>query len=133
MGFLSKAEVIRLPLDEGVQVLQDPSLRVPPDPLPLNNKEDLKATLEQYHKLYSSMGGIIIKISKEEIPQLNPMVSHFALVEDLATGHCLILFPESLDRDLIAHRLEKNLNTEIPLIFSAKNPAEVLEKIRQYL
>jgi hypothetical protein len=60
------------------------------------------------------------------------MVSHFALVEELASGRVLILFPGNLDQDLIAHRLKKNLNTEIPLVFSADSPALALKRIQPY-
>ena len=60
------------------------------------------------------------------------MVSHFALVEELAPGRVLVLLPGSMDRDLIAHRLKKNLDTEIPLVFSSSDPAEALQKIQPY-
>jgi hypothetical protein len=104
-------------------------------------KDGFEEILEQYHSSNSSIGGMIIEIpedlrkleDKEGIKKISSMVSHFAMAEELSSGRCLVLFPESLDRELIAHRLKNNLGTDIPLIFSTGSPAETLQKIRPYL
>ena len=103
-------------------------------------QKGLESIVEQYLKMHSTIGGMVIDIpaelkndqNKDGIKEISSMVSHFALVEELSADRCLVLLPETLDRDLIAHRLKKNLGTEIPLIFSAGSTAEVLQKIQSY-
>ena len=127
MGFLSKAEGKKSFLNDKGALGNSKVQTGRPAP-----KDELESTLEQYFKTNSSVGGMVINVAKNEVKKISPMVSHFALAEELSSGFCIILFSESLDRDLIAHRLKNNLGTEIPLIFKAGSPAEALQKIRPY-
>jgi hypothetical protein len=54
------------------------------------------------------------------------------LSEDSA-GRNLVLIPQSMDRELIAHRLEAALPVKIALAFDAGSPAEALEKLKPFL
>ena len=103
----------------------------------LQPTNDLEKFLEQYNEINSSLRGMIINFpenlkNKDRMDLLSAMVSHFALVKELPSDRCLILFPGSYDQDLIAHRIKNNLKTEIPLIFSAGNTAEAIQKIKPY-
>ena len=129
MGLLRKAEGKRSFISESGQTLRNSftSKAALPDALP-----ELEGFLEQYFKSNSSAEGIIVNVIKDGLKKISAMVSHFAVVEELPSGRSLILFSNSYDRDLIAHRLKKNLDAEIPLLFSAGNPAEAIYKIRLY-
>ena len=96
------------------------------------SRHGLECILEQYFKTNSCAGGIVVNSTKEEVKKIPPMVSHFALAEELPSGRCMILFSESFDQDLIAHRLKENLGAEIPLVFKAGSAAEALQKIQPY-
>lgn len=124
------------------KVLEDdiPEVKFLLDPEPASEIDILNDTLEQYFYINSSFGGLIIIIPEDFhsnseifIDKISPMVSHFAQVEELGPHHCLLLFPGSLDRDLVAHRLAKSLKIDIPLVFYAINPAEAFNKIMPYL
>jgi hypothetical protein len=65
--------------------------------------------------------------------QLSAMTSSFAEVRSLPSGRCLLLFPQSKDRDLISHRLAKTLNTVAHLTFEAQDPQGALNLLKPFL
>jgi len=144
MGFLSKAGEIKKNINTAEEISDIKFHEMPQKPQEpdeggqINSfgiHEGLEGILDEYYKMNSSIGGVIIDIpkkSKSKIKKLSSMVSHFATVEELSSHRYLVLFPESLDQELIAHRLKNSLGNEIPLIFSAGNPAEALQKIQPY-
>jgi hypothetical protein len=105
----------------------------------------LESILQRYQRANPSteaIGGVILdipsqfdneEIIKEEYNKISSMVSHFSLVMRLSLLRCLMLFPDFIDRELIAHRLNKSLGIEIVFGFSAATPAEAIQKIQPYL
>ncbi|MDR2028541.1 MAG: hypothetical protein LBP93_03270 [Treponema sp.] len=103
--------------------------------------EDLSKVLTQYHKFYPSFQGIVLEPpdtfgedEKDELfCQISAMVSSFATVTPLPSRRSLILFPKSMDRELVMHRLIKSLKAEVLCTFEADNPDSALELIQPYI
>jgi len=74
--------------------------------------------------------------NQEYLADLGRMVSDMGEVIPLAkrdAGRSLILLPESMDRELIAHRIDASLNIKTVVAFDTDNPADAMEKLRIYL
>ena len=65
--------------------------------------------------------------------KVSGMVNMFGSSIALPTGCPLVLFPSSLDRELIAHRLSKSLDTAALLSIEAKSPENVLSHIKSMI
>jgi hypothetical protein len=61
------------------------------------------------------------------------MVSSFGSAITLPSRNTLILFPASLDRELIAHRLSKSLHRSCVCSFAADNPDSAFAVIQPFL
>ena len=73
---------------------------------------------------------------QEYLDDLVRMVSDRGEVIPLAkrdAGRSLILIPESMDRELVAHRIDASLNIKTVVAFDADNPADAMEKLKIYL
>ncbi|GHV61043.1 hypothetical protein AGMMS49587_04140 [Spirochaetia bacterium] len=65
--------------------------------------------------------------------QVNRMVSALGAAAALPSRRCLVLFPNTIDRELLAHRLSKSLKTAALSVFTADNVQAVSDIIRPYL
>ncbi|GHV10367.1 hypothetical protein FACS189485_23440 [Spirochaetia bacterium] len=95
------------------------------------------ALQREIQKMYgnrSSMQGIVLEGSRlpEFSARVNSMVSALGAATALPSRRCLVLFSNSVDRELLAHRLSKSLNTEVLAVFTADVQA-VSKLIRPYL
>jgi hypothetical protein len=61
------------------------------------------------------------------------MVSSFGSAFFLPPGNCLVLFPETIDRELLAHRLSKGLAAQVLYHFQADDPGIALQRLIPYL
>jgi hypothetical protein len=91
---------------------------------------DAEYEIREYHKTHPSFHGIILKFPFD--PKLSQMVSHFGVAFALAPELCLVLIPENMDRELLAHRLSKSLNVQVLDQFQAGDPGEVLDLLEPY-
>jgi hypothetical protein len=65
--------------------------------------------------------------------QVNRMVSALGAAMGLPSRRCLVLFSNTIDRELLAHRLSKSLKTPVLSAFMADNAQAVPDIIRPYL
>jgi hypothetical protein len=61
------------------------------------------------------------------------MVSSFAVLLALSSRRSLILFPQSMDHELVTHRLVKSLKVRALGTFKADTPEGALELIQPYI
>ncbi|GHV14374.1 hypothetical protein FACS189491_10610 [Spirochaetia bacterium] len=81
--------------------------------------------------------GIVLELpggrdSEEFSAQVNRMVSVLGAVKTLPSRHCLVLFSNTIDRELLAHRLSKGLKTRVLSAFTADTMQAVPAIIRPY-
>ncbi|MDR2068678.1 MAG: hypothetical protein LBP71_02285 [Spirochaetaceae bacterium] len=98
----------------------------------------IEEELIQCHRAYGVFGGIIFEIPENtEYRDFNDevasMTASFALTMPLPPFYCLILFPSSIDKELLAHRISRTLNTEVFLFFESESPEGAFEILRPYL
>ena len=110
----------------------------------------LEGRIAQYHKMYANFNCIILenpcragepeynsaennsgdKASKANFcKRVSDMISMTGTVIPLSSLCPLILFPAAMDRELIAHRLSKSLDTRPLMSFEANSPENVLNQI----
>jgi hypothetical protein len=97
--------------------------------------------IRQYLKNQSFFQGIILQFPRQEngetkadfTEKVSRMVSSFGSVFSLSTGNCLTLFSKTMDRELLAHRLSKSLNTQVVYHFQADDPDTALSQLGPYL
>jgi hypothetical protein len=103
--------------------------------------DPLEAAIAQYNKLNSEFNGIVLDLpagaGEGKAEEFNKAVCNMAslvgLTLALPSGRSLVLFPDPLDKELIAHRLSNSLNAEALLVFKAASPGEALELMGPYL
>jgi hypothetical protein len=77
--------------------------------------------------------GIVLELPGGiNFPQVNRIVSALGTATALPSRRCLVLFPNTVDRELLAHRLSKSLKTKILAAFMADNVLAVPDIIRPY-
>jgi hypothetical protein len=131
-GIISDVKDVFIPEDErtGTQETEAPE-----------KTASLFKALSQYHQSYPSFQGILLEPpdtmgedEKDDFPrQISAMVSSFAVVVEFPPRRSLILFPTSMDRELLMHRLTKSLKTGALFAFEADNPDTALEMLRPYI
>jgi hypothetical protein len=97
--------------------------------------------LTRYHKSYPSFQGTVLEppdtIGEDEksdfLRQVSAMVSSFGTVAAFPSRRNLILFPKSMDRELVMHRLTNSLKAKALFAFEADNPDRALELIQPYI
>jgi hypothetical protein len=121
-------------------ILVPPREEEPPEPVILNAEPDdgppesaseIKAALAEYHRKNPRFQGVILE-PLEDIRRASAMTASFGAVIPLPSGRGLALFPSSLDRELAAHRLSKDLPAASVFSFEADDPAGAFELIRPY-
>jgi len=85
-----------------------------------------------FHRLYLDFNCIVLENPAAEsgfCEKVSAIINKAGTVIPLASDRPMILFPIALDRELIAHRLSKTLNTKPLLSFEANNPENVFTRI----
>jgi hypothetical protein len=102
---------------------------------------DIARELEKHFSANSSMQGIVLEIppgfnAKKEGEDFGARVSRIVAIIGsalpLPPRAILTLFSGTSDRELIAHRLERSLNTKILTAFTAESVVEALKHIGPY-
>ena len=93
----------------------------------------LEKEITAYHEKYNEINCIVFKGNSELHNNISRMINTIGTVVPLAPLHQLILLPPSQDRELIAHRLSKILNTLPSLSFADKNPESLTSRIKNLL
>jgi hypothetical protein len=103
---------------------------------------ELKNEIIKYCNTYTSVHGLVIsyppkydaeKEGESFNQQLNRIITALGTAVSLPSRHSLLLFSNTIDQELLAHRLSKSLEAEIPVVFQSDNAASVVEYIRPYL
>jgi hypothetical protein len=130
MGLLSKAAAS---IKAGVSDEYAPVSKLPPG---------LQNEIIKYCNTYTSVYGIVLACPQnydEEqegetfVKQLNRIIAALGTAVPLSPHYCLVLFSNTVDRELLAHRLSKTMETETPVVFQADNLNAVVEYIRPFL
>jgi hypothetical protein len=91
---------------------------------------DAEYEIREYHKNQPSFQGIVLKISFDQ--KISRIVSDLGAAVSLSWKNTLVLIPEFLDRELLAHRLSKSLNAQVLYQFEADDPGEALYLLEPY-
>jgi hypothetical protein len=103
---------------------------------------ELKNEIIRHCNMFTSIHGIIVSYPKnynEEkegesfIQQLNRITAVLGTAVSLSPRYSLVLFSNTVDRELLAHRLSRTLKAETPVVFQSDNVASVVEYIRPFL
>jgi hypothetical protein len=147
MGLLSKAAAKitvsgNLPLIEEEQGPGD-LIEPPPEYASVHGLPgELKNEIIKYCNTFTSVHGIVIAYphdydEKEEgesfCNQVNRITAALGTALPLSARYTLVLFSNTVDRELLAHRLSRSLETETPVVFLADNVDAVVEFIRPFL
>ena len=105
------------------------------------NADVLKEKIAEYNRIHADFNCILLEkpdsAGKEDTSgfckKIAGMLSMTGTVLSLSTGHPLILLPKHLDRELIAHRLSKTLNSKLLASFEASSPENVFGRINPLL
>jgi hypothetical protein len=96
--------------------------------------------IRRYHKGCASFQGIVLESPRGDgetktdfTEKVSRMVSSFSSVFPLSRGNCLMLFPETMDRELLAHRLSKSLTVRVLRHFQADDPGMAMIQLGPYL
>jgi hypothetical protein len=97
-----------------------------------------KAELLQFQRTHEVFCGIIFEAPDPNeyrgfIEQIATITAFFALTLSLPVYRCIILFPASIDKELVAHRISKMLNTKVRFIFESESPEQAFESFRSFL
>ena len=96
----------------------------------------IEEKLTQFHQMHLEFNCIVLERPVAEnnfCERVSAMVDLTGTVIPLLFDRPLILLPIMLDRELIAHRLSKTLNTKVLLSFEASNPEKALIRIDSLL
>ena len=101
----------------------------------------LKDKISEYHKIHEEFGCILLENPHSEneeekngfCKKISKILDMTGTVLALENTRPLILLPRLLDRELIAHRLSKSLNTKIMSVFEADSPESVYIQIESML
>jgi len=100
------------------------------------NQSLIEEKINQFHQMHLEFNCIVLEKPAMETTfceRVSAMVDHLGAVIPLPSDRPLILFPAMMDRELIAHRLSKTLNTKVLLSFEASNPEKALIRIDSLL
>ena len=121
MGLLNRAENSTL----------EPALIKTGDPLP----KTLKEKIAQFQRNRENINCILFEIPVHKelrgdfCHRIAEMLDKTGTVIPLQTGRPLVLLPISMDRELIAHRISKSLNSTPVFSFEADSPEKVIDCI----
>jgi hypothetical protein len=100
----------------------------------------IKTNITQYQKDQAPFQGIILDApdrgqggGRKFLDRIADMILCFGTVISLPAGRSLILLPASLDRELIAHRISRSLNTPALGAFETPDPEGAMKELRPFL
>jgi hypothetical protein len=139
MGLLSKASGNNTgtALTETEASINNPALKdgVLNPSARIKEPDSFEEKIFEYHNLYGNHNLIIFEnpgngespddFCQKLVSLLNNTVTAFPM----AAGFPIVLLPLSMDRELVAHRLSKTLNTKILLSFEAQNFENTINQI----
>jgi hypothetical protein len=101
---------------------------------PLNAADEIK-TYSSSHAVFNCVVLELPESGEKDdfVKTVGNITASFGAAIPLPSPHCLVLFPETVDRFLVAHRLSNNLSVKSPLHFQAGSPEKALEFLRPYL
>jgi hypothetical protein len=147
MGLLQKAVVKASPEPAATDAAGTGGLVIPlpengaawDEPGETAGQPELEQKLREYHKNHPSFQGIILaappgdeKNTELFFQTASQMVRFFGELFPLSPENGLILVPGNMDRELLAHRLSKSLNTRIVCHFQADDPGAALSLLGPY-
>jgi hypothetical protein len=103
---------------------------------------DLKNEIIKYHRTYTLIHGMVLayppgydetREGESFIRQLNRITATLGSAVPLPSGHSLLLFSNTLDPELLAHRLAGTLETETAALFQTDDIQTLTDYIRPYL
>jgi hypothetical protein len=102
--------------------------------------ENTEEVIRNFHNTHRAFQGIVLEIPPENRGETREafrkkvswMVSALGLVFSLSPKNVLVLVPDDLDRELLAHRLSKSLNTPVLSCFQANDSGKALELLAPY-
>jgi hypothetical protein len=103
------------------------------------NIASIKDEVLQFSRNYAIFNCILMEKpayengEKDFCNKVSEMVKFIGTVIPTSMDRPLILLPKAMDRELIAHRLSKNLNTGILLSFEADNTEKVISRLYSQL
>jgi hypothetical protein len=101
----------------------------------------IKEDLIQYQKKESPFQGIVLdtpgrgagKGDRKFFDRLGNMILCFGVIVRLSAGRSLVLLPAVLDRELIAHRISRSLDTLALGTFGAADPEGAMQELQPFL
>ncbi|MDR1443865.1 MAG: hypothetical protein LBI94_03190 [Treponema sp.] len=103
---------------------------------------ELKNEIVKYCNTFALIHGIILaypqnydenKEGESFYNQVSRITAALGVAVSLSARYVLVLFSNIIDRELLAHRLSKSLETEVPAVFQADNADKVVEYILPFL
>jgi hypothetical protein len=102
-------------------------------------KEKTGQEIQEYRKTHPAFQAIVLELPENAGEtgesfgeKVSRMAGAFGSVLSLPPGNSLVLIPANLDRELLAHRLSKSLNTRILCQFEADDPDKALSLLGPY-
>ncbi|MDR1586125.1 MAG: hypothetical protein LBS57_01570 [Treponema sp.] len=98
--------------------------------------KDVWNLLEKFAGACKAFHGIVLdaKNGTADLTKLvSKMLRYTGEAAALPGGNCLVLVNDSIDRELLAHRLAKNIKTRALLQFGADSAAGALKELKPYL
>ena len=86
-----------------------------------------------FHRMHVDINCILLEIPEgydNFCEEVSVIIDRMGTVVPVSPGRPLILLPKAIDRELIAHRLSKDLNTSVLLSFETNNPESVINRIQ---
>ncbi|GHV92122.1 hypothetical protein AGMMS50268_26250 [Spirochaetia bacterium] len=99
---------------------------------------DIRQKVEKWYGSSIPIQGIVLDLpalpgDEEFSVRVNRMVTSLGIAMALPSRRCLVIFPNTVDRELLAHRLCRSLKTAAPSVFVADNVQALPNMIRPFL
>jgi hypothetical protein len=127
-------EVMNPQVDKILRIDRKSSIALP-------NPTTLEGKIAQYHRIYTVFSCILLEVP-ESAGEKDKNAFHEAMLKAinlagsviaLSAGNPLILLPQSMDRELILHRLTKSLNVKPILSFETDSSESALKQLQPFL
>jgi hypothetical protein len=130
MGLLSKV-IAMTDIDETGEVLIEDEIKLPCT----HDSSDRESIIKDFFDVSAILNCCIFHTSTDEeiFHQLLQAVEGFGKLLPLREHACILLFPSSVDHELLLHHLDKRFHLNVVMQFSADTPQKVLECIQKYI
>lgn len=93
---------------------------------------ELEEKFIEYHKMFGNLNCVLFDSSNDAVicQKMSRLIDKLGTVISLDSGHTMLLLPPLVDRELIAHRLSKSLDTKPLLTFEADSPEKAIDQIK---